>query len=180
MHDKRPPRMTRHELMPPIRTQADLRQHWRALMGPLGFTRRSLWLLFVDSDAKATNVLTRVEDLPLDPETETLRNIMYVAGQVLESTTVGGSLACVAAVAARPWPVPRDRPCLGSRADPGGCRGAGADASDPSRHVRRHPDVRPRRPDPYASLTTTDAVQSQLSQVPLIDFCRLHLGQTVP
>jgi hypothetical protein len=93
MHDKPPPRLTRPELMPPIRTQDDLRQHWRALMGPLGFTKRALWLLFLDAEGRATNVLTRVEDLPLDPDTSTLRNIMYVSGSVISSTAVGGSLA---------------------------------------------------------------------------------------
>jgi hypothetical protein len=93
MHDKQPPKLTRADLMPRIRCYDDLRQHWRALMGPLGFTKRSLWLLFVDADHRATNVLTRVEELPLDPDTETLRNIMYVSGRVLESAAPGGSLA---------------------------------------------------------------------------------------
>jgi hypothetical protein len=44
--------MTHHELLPippietatdPVHSAADLRQRWRALMGPLGFEERLLW-----------------------------------------------------------------------------------------------------------------------------------------
>ena len=62
-------------------------------MGPLGFTERVLWLLFIDSDRRATTFLTQVERLPEQPELEALRNVMHVAAQVLCSTVADGSLA---------------------------------------------------------------------------------------
>jgi hypothetical protein len=62
-------------------------------MGPLGFTQRVLWLLFIDADQRATTFLTQVERLPEQPEVELLRNVMRVAAHVLGSTVVDGSLA---------------------------------------------------------------------------------------
>lgn len=88
-----PPPLRRPEQMAPILSDDDLRRHWRALTGPLGFTKRVLWLLFIDARHRATNVMTQVEDLPEMPDIEMLRNIMYVSGRVLASTVVGGSFA---------------------------------------------------------------------------------------
>ncbi len=48
----------------PIRTPRDLYQCWRALMGPLGFSRRSLWLGFIDADGQMNTALTQIEDIP--------------------------------------------------------------------------------------------------------------------
>jgi hypothetical protein len=93
MENRQPPPLRRPENMPPILGHEDLRQHWRAVMGPLGFTRRILWLLFIDVHRRATHVLTQVEDLPEMPDIEMLRNIMHVSGGVLASSVVGGSLA---------------------------------------------------------------------------------------
>jgi hypothetical protein len=76
-----------------IRGPEDLLQHWRGLMGPLGFSERLLWLLFIDGDRRATTFLTQVERLPELPDLEILRNIMHVAAGVLDSTVEGGSLA---------------------------------------------------------------------------------------
>jgi hypothetical protein len=76
-----------------IRGPEDLLQHWRGLMGPLGFTERLLWLLFIDRDRRATTFLTQVERLPELPDLEILRNIMHVSAGVLDSTVLGGSLA---------------------------------------------------------------------------------------
>jgi len=49
---------------PTIRTQADLEQAWRRLMRPLGFGRRSLWLMLVCDDDRPLPQLTEIADLP--------------------------------------------------------------------------------------------------------------------
>jgi hypothetical protein len=49
---------------PVIRTQADLEGAWRQLIRPLGFHRRSLWLLLIGGDDRPTPVITEVTDLP--------------------------------------------------------------------------------------------------------------------
>ena len=56
---------------PPIHTQADLEEVWRHLIRPLGFHRRSVWLLLIDSDDLPTPVVTEVTDLPEAVEVDT-------------------------------------------------------------------------------------------------------------
>ena len=71
MDDDIPPLLPLHEV-PPLRTQADLHQQWRAMMGPLGFAGRRLWLLFLAPDDRPTDVLMQIDDVPDSPvETET-------------------------------------------------------------------------------------------------------------
>ena len=55
---------------PIIHTQADLEDAWRTLMEPLGFSRRSLWLMFIDTDDRPLPQVTEIEDIPpvLDDE----------------------------------------------------------------------------------------------------------------
>lgn len=49
----------------PIGSPADLRQRWRALMGPLGFGERVLWLTFVGADRRMHKIIS---DLPITRE----------------------------------------------------------------------------------------------------------------
>lgn len=44
----------------PIVTQADLEQTWRMLMEPLGFTRTSLWIVFLHPDGRPHKTLIEV------------------------------------------------------------------------------------------------------------------------
>jgi hypothetical protein len=44
----------------PIGSPADLRERWRALMGPLGFGERLLWIGFVGPDRRMHKALTQM------------------------------------------------------------------------------------------------------------------------
>ena len=44
----------------PIHSAEDMRQRWRALMGPLGFGERLLWIGFVGPDRRMIKVLSQV------------------------------------------------------------------------------------------------------------------------
>jgi len=44
----------------PIHSPADMRERWRALMGPLGFGERLLWVGFVGPDRRMQKVLTQM------------------------------------------------------------------------------------------------------------------------
>jgi hypothetical protein len=48
--------------MPSITDQAALYRTWRALMGPLGFSRRQLWVLAIDGDRPRG--VTQVDEVP--------------------------------------------------------------------------------------------------------------------
>lgn len=52
---------------PVIHTQADLEQAWRHLMRPLGFSRRSLWLMLICDDDHPLPQLTEIADLAPQP-----------------------------------------------------------------------------------------------------------------
>jgi hypothetical protein len=65
--------MTHSELLPipplesaadPLHSPADLRQRWRALMGPLGFGRRLLWVGFLACDRRLYTTMTQI---PMPP-----------------------------------------------------------------------------------------------------------------
>ena len=44
----------------PINSQADLERAWRGLMEPLGFTRTSLWIVFLHPDGRPHKTLIEV------------------------------------------------------------------------------------------------------------------------
>lgn len=50
-----------------VRTDAELEQFWRGLMGPLGFARRALWLVFVEDDGRVLRQIVEIGDLPAMP-----------------------------------------------------------------------------------------------------------------
>jgi len=87
------PPLRRPEDMAPIRTQADLHQHWRALMGPLGFSRPALWIQFLGEDDRADGRITKVEELTDRPDGLMLINLMLVCEQLLDSDLPGGRVA---------------------------------------------------------------------------------------
>lgn len=84
----RPPHLT-----PPIRTEADLHRHWRALMGPYGQDRRNLWFLLLHADGRCTPVVTRVDDVPEHPERVMVRNLTDLCKRLLRDIDRGGSAA---------------------------------------------------------------------------------------
>ncbi|MDT5399948.1 MAG: hypothetical protein QOK33_3179 [Mycobacterium sp.] len=92
--------MTHRELVPippietatdPIHSPADMRQRWRALMGPLGFGERLLRFSFVGPDRRMVKVLGEVP-IRLSPEPELVRSLMVALSglvhQVGEDSTV--------------------------------------------------------------------------------------------
>jgi len=62
--------MTDETFAPTIRTQADLEAAWRALMGPWGYGRHSLWLMVLLDDVPVPQ-LTEVEGCTEPPDTTT-------------------------------------------------------------------------------------------------------------
>lgn len=87
--------------MAPIRTQAHLEQHWRLLMGPLGFSRPQLWFNVLAPGGEPTGFLAHLEDLPAEPDVQLLDRVMEINRQLLDNHAVDGSLALLLA---RPGP----------------------------------------------------------------------------
>ncbi|EUA35079.1 hypothetical protein I552_5868 [Mycobacterium xenopi 3993] len=67
----------------PVQSAADLRQRWRALMGPLGFGEKLLWFAFVGPDRRLTKVLSQVPIGPR-PQGRMLRKLMSALRTLLD------------------------------------------------------------------------------------------------
>jgi hypothetical protein len=80
--DEIPP-LTNPENMPPVRTQADLHRLWRALMGPLGFGGRSLWLLLLEEAGQPTPHLVQIEDMPASPDQHMRDNLAHFVSDLI-------------------------------------------------------------------------------------------------
>ncbi len=94
MHRDDIPPLLPLDRQPPITDPHALFTYWRALMGPLGFSRPLLWLCFISADDRPTTFLTQIDELPEFPDDEPLlTNLMYVARKILDEEVDGGSLA---------------------------------------------------------------------------------------
>ncbi|WP_340537850.1 hypothetical protein [Nocardioides sp. GXZ039] len=84
---------TKPPFRPIIRTQADLERTWRQLMGPWGFSRASLWLMFIDAEDRAVPSLTEIQDCDDLPDAAMLDNLAGMAARLLADCDPGGRLA---------------------------------------------------------------------------------------
>ncbi|MDT5139083.1 MAG: hypothetical protein QOD58_3345 [Mycobacterium sp.] len=93
--------MTNAELLPippiesatdPVYSAVDLRQRWRALMGPLGFGRRLLWVSFLGPDRRLIKTLRQ---LPIGPRPQhrALKNLMSALRSLLDDMAPGTTVA---------------------------------------------------------------------------------------
>ncbi|HEY5853657.1 MAG TPA: hypothetical protein VIW24_06275 [Aldersonia sp.] len=66
----------------PIHSPTDLQQRWRALMGPLGFGERLVWMAVIGPDNRFTKALTQVEiDCP--PDEQVANNLVWAMGEAI-------------------------------------------------------------------------------------------------
>jgi hypothetical protein len=76
-----------------VRTAPELEQLWRALLEPLGFGRRTLWLQLLAEDGLPAPQIIQIDDVPLEPDDRACRSLMGICSQVLEENAPGGSVA---------------------------------------------------------------------------------------
>jgi len=88
--------------LPAIRTQADLDLRWRALMGPLGFSRPSLWVMFLDPAGGCAGPLTQIDRIPARPDHRLLVSLLRTCAEVVHEDLEPGSR--VAFLRSRPGP----------------------------------------------------------------------------
>lgn len=79
---------------PSIRTQSDLEHVWRTLMGPLGFSRQSIWVMLICADDRPFPRLTEVEQADAPPTaTEEMAGFADVIGELAGEFAPGGRIA---------------------------------------------------------------------------------------
>lgn len=81
-----------------LRTDAELAQLWRTLMGEGGFAARSLWLMLIDDDGRPAPLLIPVDDIPPQPDDDFGRGLASVVAELKTS----GHLNSVAVLLSRP------------------------------------------------------------------------------
>ncbi len=59
----------------PVRSQSDLLRLWQALMGELGFTRTSIWVLHIGDDDRPTRRLLEIDDCAGEPVRDDLDSL---------------------------------------------------------------------------------------------------------
>lgn len=92
-------RRPEHEPIPPIETAtdpvssaADMRQRWRALLGPLGFGQKLLWVGFLGPDRCMVKTMTQMPIGPR-PQAKVLKNLMSALRTLLDGLGPGSSVA---------------------------------------------------------------------------------------
>ncbi len=78
---------------PTIRTQQDLEDAWRSLMGPLGFSGHSIWLMLIGADDQPFPHLTRIEEAEHPPTPDGLSGFARMIGELLADFAPGGRVA---------------------------------------------------------------------------------------
>lgn len=94
MTDDIPPLRPPHE-MPPVHTEHDLEQHWRALMGPLGFGSTKLWIVVTEPDGTVVPHVIVIEDNPATPDRELIDNLTEVLRELVRVVVPGGRIAAL-------------------------------------------------------------------------------------
>jgi hypothetical protein len=78
---------------PMIKTQQDLEDAWRHLMGPLGFSRRSLWLMLIDADGTPVPHLSQIEQANSVPSPAELAGFADTVSELVREFVPGGRAA---------------------------------------------------------------------------------------
>jgi hypothetical protein len=75
-----------------IRTDADVRALWTALVPSGERRRRSLWVALLDQDDRTLPVAFPIDDLPAEPDTHLCRNLVKVLGDLASTGPVRSGL----------------------------------------------------------------------------------------
>lgn len=68
-----------------VHNQAQLMELWRRLMGPLGFGRRTLWLVFIEPTGQVTRLIMPIDDIATEPDDETITNLFWLCERVIDN-----------------------------------------------------------------------------------------------
>ncbi len=78
---------------PTIRSQSDLEDVWRTLMGPLGFSQHSIWVMLICADDQPFPHLTKIDEADQPPEPAELEGLADVLSELRSEFAPGGRVA---------------------------------------------------------------------------------------
>lgn len=82
-----------------VRSPTELTELWQDMMGPGGFGRRSLWMIFLADSGELAPAVVPIDDIPVEPDELLLRNLGNVVSELLSD-----GLASAAFLLSRPGP----------------------------------------------------------------------------
>jgi len=95
---------------PTIRSQADLEKAWRHLMGPLGFSSHSVWVMFIGPTHQPVPHLTQIEEWERVPGEDEQRSFAEFLSALRDKISEPGSrVALLLSRPGRGGASPRDR-----------------------------------------------------------------------
>jgi len=78
---------------PTIRNQQDLEDAWRHLMGPLGFTKTSIWIMLIDSSGTPIPQLSKIDVPAAVPPPAELAGFADMVGSLVREFVPDGRVA---------------------------------------------------------------------------------------
>jgi hypothetical protein len=78
---------------PIIRSQSDLHDAWSTLMGPLGFSGHSIWLMLIQADDRPLPHLTQIEEAKRLPTREENGHLAETLQMLVSEVVPGGRVA---------------------------------------------------------------------------------------
>ncbi len=66
----------------PVRSQAELAELWRELLGPLGFAEHTIWVMFIGADDRPLPQLTQIEEAVAPPDRQGVESFAAFLGHM--------------------------------------------------------------------------------------------------
>lgn len=98
--------MTYH---PTIRNQQDLEDVWHDLLGPLGFSGASLWVMLVGADGQPIPHLSKIDQADTPPDEGELAGFADLVRALVDEFVPGGRVAFLRSRPGGPGLTPTDR-----------------------------------------------------------------------
>ncbi len=78
---------------PTLRTQTDLEDAWRHLMGPLGFSSPSLWFVLITADDELFPHVTQIDEAATPPSPDEVAGLADLMAELRDEFAPGGRIA---------------------------------------------------------------------------------------
>ncbi|MGV8850879.1 MAG: hypothetical protein ACOH16_15210 [Propionibacteriaceae bacterium] len=74
-----------------VNDEASLYELWQTLMGPGGFARRSIWMVFFEPDGRTIPSIQAIDEVPMLPVRQFVENLEGIVEQLMEGEGVGSA-----------------------------------------------------------------------------------------
>lgn len=74
-----------------VTDEASLYELWQTLIGPGGFARRSIWMVFFEPDGRTIPSIQAIDEIPILPVRQFVENLEGIVEQLMEGDGVGSA-----------------------------------------------------------------------------------------